>query len=40
MGTLYRGTHFVLQLFQASGYVRLVRTSEPFGSVASAAREG
>ena len=36
MGTLYRGPHFVLQLFQASGYVRLVRTSEPFASVAKA----
>lgn len=36
MGTLHRGTHFVLQPFLASGYVRLVRTRTPLGGAGGA----
>ena len=36
MSTLHRGCHFVVQLFRASRYVRLIRTHTPFESVAQA----
>lgn len=33
MFTLHRSAHFTIQHFQASGYVRLVRSARPFASL-------